>query len=123
MLKPTCGFVYVFQAVSVTGEGACVELSAGLGDGAADGDGDCGLPVSELQDANRIAKMRKMDCFFIKTPLKVFWVSAAQRLASLSPRVFFPSGIAQHPAKGMPVRDTAGHPGRLVHISLAGLPT
>ena len=81
MLKPTCAFIYVFQVVSVTDEGACVELSAVLGDGVADGDGDCVLPASELQDANRIAKMRKMYCFLIKTPLEVFLASAAQRFA------------------------------------------
>ena len=44
-----------------------------LGDGVADGDGDCVLPASELQDANMIAKMRKMDCFFIETPSEVFF--------------------------------------------------
>ena len=88
MLKPTCEFVYVFQVVSVTDEGACVELSAVLGDGVADGDGDCVLPASELQDANRIAKMRKMYCFLIKTPLEVF---LAAFLPSITQHIFLRS--------------------------------
>ena len=73
MLKPTCGFVYVFQGVSVTDKGACVELFAVLGAGVVDGDGDSILTASELQDVKMIAKMMKMDCFLIKTPLEVFW--------------------------------------------------
>jgi len=68
MLKPTCGFVYVFQVVSVADEGACVELSVVLGEGVADGDGGCIFTASELQDAKMIAQMMKMNCFLIKTP-------------------------------------------------------
>jgi hypothetical protein len=52
--------------VSATVEGACVELFAVLGEGIADG--DCVLTAIELQDANTIAKMMKINCFFISSP-------------------------------------------------------
>ena len=47
-------------------------MSVVLEKGVADGDGDCVLTASELQDVNMIAKTRKMDCFLIRTPSGVF---------------------------------------------------
>ena len=41
------------------------------------------MPARELQDANMIAKVRKMYCFLIKTPSGVFLASAAQWIALL----------------------------------------
>ena len=50
MLKPTSAFVYVFQ-------GACVELTAVLGEG------DCVVSASELQDTSTITKIRNNGSF------------------------------------------------------------
>jgi len=59
MLKPTSVFLYVFQDASASEESACVALTVGLEDG------DCGFPVSELQDTTTIERMRNMISFFI----------------------------------------------------------
>ena len=70
MLKPTSVFVYVFQDASISEEGACVELTAVLGEGGRVS------PANELQDTNTITKIRNRDSFLTLRLLeKVFGVS------------------------------------------------
>jgi hypothetical protein len=57
MLKPASVFVYVFQEVSNSEEGACVALTAGAAEG------DCGFCAKELHDASKSTKIRNMDRF------------------------------------------------------------
>src|SRR5689334_10872092 len=73
MLKPTSSFVYVFQVGSIPEEGARVALSVVPGAEVAAGGTDCVFTATELQDANTIAKMMKINCFFIRTPSQLFW--------------------------------------------------